>query len=302
MVAILFWLFILVASTVTAVPVWMRMLESGMYDYLPVAFSILPLLVLLRLISCQLPKGFFRIAFLTLGIGAIGFCYYQESPWFAAAGWGIVFATFLSCCSSRGRLPKALGFLRPLMGSMTGLAPLTLMLVQVPRNFDSIVVNQTYSFAGQLTSFMLDLLSIPNSVNSRVRLHSIDFIIEDLHPTIYSPLVMAFILILIAVVKKRSPWAAPCYFMAGIITSMFLNSLFAVSVVVAKNQFDVDLLNGWPCLTTHIVISLAGLLFALSLDRVLLVTLFPTRPDDLNQWNNPIISLWNRAFHTETSV
>jgi hypothetical protein len=175
--------------------------------------------------------------------------------------------------------------------------------VQVPRNFDTFLVDQTYSFAGQLTSFSLDLLSIPNEVNARaVKLHSLDFPMADLHPMVYSPLVMAFILILIAVLKKRSPWAAPCYFIAGIITSMFLNSLLALSVVIAKAQFHFDLLNGWPCLAAYAAISLAGLFFALSLDRFLLVTLFPTRPDDLNQWNNPIISLWNRAFHPETTV
>lgn len=303
MIAFIFWLIILAAATTTAFPVWARMLDNGNYGYLLVGFVVLPTLFAIRVNGFRFPRGIIGVSLFAAGLGLIAYSFFQQSPWFASAGWATLISVFLACCSSRDRFPKGLGAINSLLGPVSGLIPLGLMLVQIPRNYDNTIVQKIYGYARELTSLSLDLLSIPNSTTARsIKLHGGDVLIADIHPLIFSPLVMAYALILIAVLKRRSPWAVVCYFIAGVLTSMFVNSLFALSIVVAKVHYSLDLLNGWPCVATYFTVGLIGLFFALSLDRFLLVTLFPTRPDDLNEWNNPIISLWNRAFSPETST
>lgn len=297
MIHVLFWLCALSLTAICAAPVWSRVLHRGEYWYLPLAAAAFAILLAVRVKSCKLPSDIFTWLLFAVGVVLQVVSIRQTSPWLAALGWCLITVLCLSCCQSREKLSNPFHFLSAVCGPTLGLVSLVVMLLPIPRNYDQAILSKAQEYSSQLISYCLDLLSIPNTFTAHdVQLPGAEFPISALQPVGFSPLAIAFALILIQVLRNRSLWMTPCYFAAGIFISILMNCSLSLVLIVAKLHYGTDLLAGWPALLTYSVVVLMAFLIALSMDRLLNETFSATRPDELNEWNNPLISLWNRMF------
>ncbi len=309
MVAILFWLILLSAAMVRIVPVWSRMLDSNHYSHLPVVWIILLLLVAIRWNKvCRLPSGLVGWLLIIEGVACWACSYPLNSPWLGACSWCLFVLSFL-VTSARQTESDAKRATRPvteetsgilngkLSGTLGALVPLVLMALPLPRNWDLLLISEAYQIVFKTTSFFLDSLSIPNHWQTTgLRLTTGVLTQAELLPILFSPMTCCFAMVLIQTLKNRSPWLFPFYFGSGLVVSIVANTLFVMTAVAAHvfNRFNITAVEFR--FTAITAIALVTFLLLLSLDRFWLVTFHPTRTDSRNDWSNPLIKAWNRAF------
>ena len=313
MVAILFWLALLSASMVRIVPVWSRMLSSDHYSHLPVVWITLILLVAIRWDKVlRLPSGIVGWLLIIVGVACLACSYPLNSPWLGACSWSLFVLAFLVCSKRKTEDDTKLTLRRPkektsglLEGTLKGkrsgtlgvLAPLVLMALPLPRNYDVLLVSETYQVVFKTTSFFLDSLSVPNHwqpTNLRLTIGVLSR--AELLPILFSPMTCCFAMVLTQSLKNRPAWLFPFYFGSGLVASIVANTLFVMTGVLAHVFFQFNITAVEFRFTAITVVGLATLLLLLSLDRFWLVTFYPTRTDSRNDWNNPLIKAWNRAF------
>jgi hypothetical protein len=307
MVAILFWLALHSASMVRIVPVWNRMVGSEYCAHLPVVLIALLLLVALRWNRvCRLPSGAISWSLVVVGIACLAGSYPINSPWLGACSWCLFVLAFLVTSARRTEedakrtLPKAETsglWNRTRSGTLGALAPLALMALPLPRNYDVLLVSEIYQLVFQTTSFFLDFLSIPNHWQpTSLRLTMGALSRTELLIGLFSPMTCGFAMVLIQSVKSRPVWLFPFYFGSGLVASIVANTLFVMTSVLANVFGRINITAVEFRFTAITAVALVTFFLLLSLDRFWSVTFFPTRTDSRNDWNNPLIKAWNRAF------
>lgn len=295
MIAVLFWLLILGISTFGILPIWTKMIEGKYYGYLPYLLCMLLVLVVIRLGRVAFPKSVFGWLVIAIGAVAFGASFQWQLPWLAAASWVCFVVAFLA--SGQSRVYSSQSLFKPLSGSLVGLIPLAILALPIPGSVDHTIDRIVRSQSANWSSIVLDMVSIPNLWQAGgLKLETSLLPRSDLFPFGFAPLLCGFYLILVQVLRHRSPWLFPVYYAVGLTISLIANSLWTCSVVIAQESFGINLLIEWPVIIASILAGLFAFLLALSLDRFLLVSFFQTRPEDLNDWNNPLISVWNRLF------
>ncbi len=309
MVAILFWLVLLGTAMVRIVPVWSRMLGSDHYCHLPVIWVTLLLLVAIRWNKvCRIPNGVVGWLLIIVGVACLASSYPMHSPWLGACSWCLFVLAFLitSARQAEGDAKRTIqpvkektsGILNgKLSGTLDALAPLVLMALPLPLNGDLLLISEAYQIVFNTTSFFLDSLSIPNHWQTTgLRLTMGGLTRTELLPILFSPMTCCFAMVLIQALKNRPPWLFPIYFGSGLVASIVANTLFVMTAVAAHvlSRFNVTAVEFR--FTAITVVALATSLVLLSLDRLWLVMFYPTRSGSRNNWGNPLMKAWNRAF------
>lgn len=308
MVAILFWFTLFTASMVQIVPVWSRMLSNDHYNHLPVLWITLLLLLAIRWDKvCRLPRGGVEWLLIISGVACLTGSYLVNSPWLGACSWGVFVLAFL-VSSMRQAKDGALSFFRPLEkntrllnrklnGTLGALVPLVLIALPLPRNWDLLLISEAYHVVFKTTSFILDSMNIPNHWQpTNLRLTTGVLTRAELLPIFFSPMTCCFAMVLIQSLKSRPASLFPFYFGSGLVASIVANTLFVMTGVLARVYYQLNITAVEFRFTVITAVALATFLLLLSLDRFWLVTFYPTRTDSRNDWNNPLIKAWNRAF------
>lgn len=303
MIGFLFWALLIAVSVPSLFSAWGKAAGDQEYAYLPLALALFILLLILRWKEKpRLPKTFSHWLIVATGIGLFCSGITFNSPWLTASS-SIFFLTGLLVSQSRGLVkPNFLGWLgrtNLLNGSLLALVPLLPILIPLPRDFLQKIVESTGRWTIVFSSFLLDGLGLPHFwQNEQLVLEEKTLDLSNQVPLLFSPLTCVFIMIAISVLRNRSAWLCPLYYLAGLVSCVVSRVIFVTSTAYLS-EFYPFIINGWWNTALIAMIALVTLLFMLSLDRLFLVFFFSTQVDEFAK-ANPLVSAWNAAFSPES--
>lgn len=208
------------------------------------------------------------------------------SPWLGTLFWVLVAGGFLaSQRDTRGV-------------SLLTLWPLCWLLLPLPMNLDQEVTAWVQLRSSQMSSYFLDILSVPHILQGNViELTSRKLFVEEACSGVQSLFTLVFCAWLIVIGLQRSIWLLPIYAAAAIFWAGLMNIIRIVVIAIVDHHYGWDLSKGWMHeVLGYVCLAIAtGLL--LSTDRMFRVLFFPIRSDSSEAaTRNPFTDTWNRLF------
>jgi exosortase len=220
------------------------------------------------------------------------------SPWLGYLG----FLFNLSCfslthyekTSEEGHEPTSAGTLFYLT------IPLWLCL-RAPLNFDQKLTVGLQHLTAGVSSFLLDIFSIPHQVSGVIfDLASGKLFVEEACSGVQSLFALLCVSLLLLAWNRRPIVLVPIYAAAAVFSAGLLNIFRVVTIAIAQEWHSLDLAHGWKHdLLGYTCLTLAILLLA-SFDRLFRVVFFPlsdeTTPIAQSRLANPFKLVWNKLL------
>ena len=277
-----FWVAMLVAPLPVVSVYLYRMWQLPHYGYFPFLIAAVAYLAHTRGRGpWTLPTHWAIWLAVALGQAVTFFGAISNSPWLSMIGWVVVAAAALAN--------------RPATWTarLLYLAIPLILLIRLPLGYDQILIVALQNWTTQLTSVVLDLLSVPHLVNNNtVTLVSGELLVAEACSGIQSVFTLAFIATLFVVWQRRPWWTTPAYLICAIVLAVAGNVLRVTTIAVFQYQGWTDLSEGWQHAAlgyTTLAIA-AGLL--LSFDN-LIAAAFPTLDEANEQMDNPLVRLYS---------
>ncbi len=304
MIAIVFWLTAIAATLPVAIPIWYDNFQSGSNTLLPLLALVLAILIGLRLGRLnRLPQSTLARLLAVWGFVSLAIAYSTELKWFGALAACLFLVGLLITAEPRSLDSTNVASRNSLLqGTLVSLAPLVLIFLPWPGEMDAWWLSKVQSLSARLASMAQDGLRIPNVWSvSGLELETINYTLLQIFPSVFSPIACGFVLITLQCWRKRPVWLVAFYFLAGQLVSIAANVAWVVCLSITQVRFGRDLLgSGYQWIALGIV-AIFAIFISLSLDRFLLVTLFPTRQEDLTGRVNPLIAAWNSLWQADQS-
>jgi exosortase len=222
-------------------------------------------------------KMLFGLSILALLIGN-----FLLSPWSIAVSFVLFASSFL--------VSHQVGYLS---------IPLLLM-IRAPRGYDALLVTWLQGITTRISSFMLDLFSVPHLVQGNViELADRELFVAEACSGVQSAFTIAFISLFVIVWHRRPLVLIPLYLLISLMWAVICNTLRVTVIAIAAAYAQVDLSTGF----VHDLIGYAALVIAILLTLstdVLLSLLFRPILGDGAWEENPIALVWNWMFANDT--
>jgi len=231
----------------------------------------------------QYPTGKLSIAFFVASMAILFIGCAINSAWFASVSFFLLVASFM------------------IAHGMFYLCIPLLLLIRLPLNYDVLIITSLQSLTTRLSSFVLDLASVPHLARGNViELADRELFVAEACSGVQSAFTIAFIALLIAAWHRRPLILIPAYLAIAIVWAVLCNTLRVTVIAFAAANSQIDLSSGFA----HEAIGygtlvLAGLL-TLSTDSLLAV-LFHTIGDESEDVSNGFVSVWEWLFGTSTA-
>ncbi|MGV3485933.1 MAG: exosortase U [Planctomycetaceae bacterium] len=221
----------------------------------------------------RLPAALFVLSLLVLLAGSV-----LGSPWFGAVSTFLLAASFL--------FTHRLSYL---------CVPL-LLLVRLPLNYDNEIVTRLQTLTTRLSSYLLDLLSVPHLTRGNViELPDRELFVAEACSGVQSAFTIAFVALLIAAWQRRPLATVPLCLLISLGWAVLGNVIRVTTIAYAATSLQVDLSQG----VLHDALGYSTLLIAvlltLSTDAMLGV-LFHAIGGEPDEGFNPFIAVWERLF------
>ena len=278
-----FWAIILASSLPMMIPYLIGMWSFEHYRYLPFVFLVVGYLVWTR--SDRVlrgPSGWAAWSLVIVGILTLLAAILVPSLWLA--GLAFVMFCFAMIGSMRGIEDR----------TMIGAAVPLLMLIQLPVNLDTWLVNRLQGITTDLSSVVLDVIGVPHSISGNtMQLASKELFVAEACSGVQSVFTLAFIACVIVAINRRRLWLVPLYLLISVLLAIAGNTLRVTTVAVAEDWFAWDLSSGWQHdVLGYITLGIATL-FLLSFDQLIMVLLHPASAGSDSSSDNPLIRAWN---------
>ena len=234
------------------------------------------------------PRGTLTWCTIGVGVGCVVLGCLLRSPWFAAIAFACFSATLLS--TMRG----------PEDRSLLALAFPLLLLVRPPLGYDQVLVYRLQGVTTQMSSVLLDVLSIPHAVSGNiVKLTSRELFVAEACSGIQSVFTLGFLASILLAAYRRKLWLAPVYLAVAVFLAVAANILRVTSVAVAQAKFDTDIAEGLEHDIVGYVALFAASMLLLSFDALIRVIIRPVDDPGDESVPNPVIAAWN--YFTESA-
>lgn len=274
-----FWLVALALNVPLLVLYLRSVLRQEQYQYVPFLLIAISCLAWLR-IGCKVgyPNGLASKLLFGASIFALLVGNFLLSPWSIAVSFVLLASSFL--------LSHQVGYLA---------VPLILM-IRAPRGYDSLLVTWLQGITTRISSFMLDLFSVPHLVQGNViELADRELFVAEACSGVQSVFTIAFVTLFVIVWHRRPLLLIPLYLVISLMWAVICNTLRVTVIAIAAAYAQVDLSTG----LIHDLVGYAALIVAilltLSTDVLLSLVFRPILGD--GAWEeNPIAVAWNWMF------
>ncbi len=281
-----FWL-IALALNVPLMVLYLRSVwRQEHYQYIPFLLAAIGYLAWARIpIEVIYPQGRLSRFFFALSIAVLLIASLVLSPWAGSVAFVLLAASFL--------FNHHIGYLT---------VPLLLM-IRAPRGYDSLVITWLQGLTTRISSFMLDLFSVPHLVQGNViELADRELFVAEACSGVQSAFTIAFITLLVVAWRRRPLVLIPIYLVIALMWAVLCNTLRVTTIAYAAAYAQVDLSTGF----VHDLIGYAALIVAilltLSTDSLLAMCFRPVGGEFAWQ-DNPVSVCWNWMFSpNETAI
>lgn len=280
-----FWLTAMAMNLPLMIPYLRSVWRQEHYQYIPFLLAAIGYLAWARLPTevCY-PQGRLSRCFFGLSIGALLIGSLVLSPWAGAVSFVLLSASFL--------FNHHIGYLT---------VPLLLM-IRPPRGYDSLVITWLQGLTTRISSFMLDLFSVPHLVQGNViELADRELFVAEACSGVQSAFTIAFITLLVVAWRRRPLVLIPLYLIIALMWAVLCNTLRVTTIAYTAAYAQVDLSTGF----VHDLIGYAALIVAilltLSTDSLLAICFRPVGEESSWQ-DNPISVCWNWMFSRNDDV
>lgn len=232
---------------------------------------------------------------LALGIVIVLAASFLWSPWLGYFGFLLTFTSF---SLSHREKPEKEGHEPLSAGTLFYLSIAPWLCLRPPLSLDQKLTLYLQHLTARLSSFVLDLLSIPHHITGVVfDLPGGKLFVEEACSGVQSLFALLCIALLFLAFNRRPVLLAPIYAAAAIFCAGLLNLVRIITIAIAQEWYQLDLAHGVPHEVLGYCCLLVAVLLLASFDRLFRVVFFPIS-DDANPLGaqripNPFKLLWN---------
>jgi exosortase len=195
------------------------------------------------------------------------------SPWLGYFGFLLMFTSFTL---SQREKPEKEGHEPFSAGSLFYLSVAPWLCLRPPLGLDQKLTLSLQHLTARLSSFVLDLLSIPHHITGVVfDLPGGKLFVEEACSGVQSLFALLCVALLFLAFNRRPVVLAPLYAAAAIFSAGLLNLVRIVSIAVAQEWYKMDLAHGVPHEVLGYCCLLSAVLLLASFDRWFRVMFYP---------------------------
>ncbi|QDV63211.1 exosortase U [Crateriforma conspicua] len=278
-----FWGGLFAACVPLLIPYFADMWAAPHYQYFPFVFLAVGALIYTRSDRQYYPPaGWLGWSLVVLGIATLALAIVNQAVWlggFAFVLIGIAFVASLRGDEDISLL--ALGF------------PL-LMLVKLPLNLDTLLIQNLQNLTTELSSVMLDVFGVSHAIEGNIiKLADRELFVAEACSGIQSVFTLAFLASLLVAFLRRRLWLAPFYLAIAILLAVAGNVVRVTTVALAAVWNGTDLSSG----ISHDILGYTTLALAaallLSFDQLIITLLHPVEFTSDGMLDNPLVRFWN---------
>lgn len=269
-----------------------RMWRLPQYQYFPFAIGVVVWLTWVRGNRRFYPPE----SLLSLGSVAFGVVFMIgglliKSPWLVAIA-AVCFATGCLSTMRGGRYTSLVTLALPLA-----------LLIRLPLGYDLLLVIELQRITTVLSSLMLDVLGVANSISHNViKLPHRELFVAEACSGIQSVFTLAFLSTLLIAISNRRMWLTPIYLGIALLLAVAGNVIRVTTVAAVDTWFGSDWAEGWAHdFLGYTTLGVAAL-FLVSFDQIIVAILHPTGNTSGSAKGNPLAQLWNWLVDDGTHV
>ncbi len=283
--ALLFWVVGLVAQA----PLFLMFVTAQWryehYRHLPFLMVAMLVLAWLRIKPpLRLPSGKFVIGVLMAAVVCTVVGSIANSTWFGSIG----FALFATSFFVTHRAPY--------------LIAIALMFVRLPLGLDLQIVALIETLATRLSSYLLDLLFVPNLIRQgAIKLAESELIVPEISRGTLGFFLIASFAVLLGAWRRRPVTLLPAYLLMAFAWTVLIATLRLTAIAYATDQLELDLANSTASIVLELALVLIALFLTWSADAMLSVIFHPVSLVESDEYN-PFISAWEWLFVPEEDI